>query len=291
MDNAGKKMRLHIKSAFRTLLRTSASSKLSSTAANCCFTIAENPERFYSTSKATFNALHHLSVTPKTNSIPQIEQYTSWTCEEALSVLMLDRKQGGAGLLETELKPLKESNFNGRTLFTIATDIKDKDTRYAIDEMVKWFSNVDKITCKIIVFWVRDKIVDPISFEPSTFDNLAYQNNKNTVRMMADVLLRNIWQHETRQPLRDQELLVNSAYFGSGKTRLGVEFLTLWKNQMAKHPEMRENFEAKYSKTAVEQLEQSKLVYIDCRNYDIINNNLQDTLLKLKRDIERYIRR
>ena len=285
--HAGKKMRPLIKSAFRTLLRTSASSKLSSTAANYR-SIAERPERFYSTSKTTFNALNHLSVTPKTNSIPQITQYESWTCEETLSVLMLDRKQGGAGLSEIKLRPLKDS-LDGMMLLNIAMVIQDKDAYFAIDEMVKWFSNVDKSTCTTIVFWVRDKIVNPISFKPSPFDNLAYQNNKNTVEMMADVLLKNIWKHMMRQPLRDQELLINSAYFGSGKTRLGVEFLTLWKNRMAKHPEMRENFEADYSKAAVEQLEQSKLVYIDCRKYRIINNNLRDTLFKLKRDVERYI--
>ncbi|KAG2373267.1 hypothetical protein C9374_012370 [Naegleria lovaniensis] len=93
----------------------------------------------------------------------------------------------------------------------------------------------------------------------------------------------------TGQALRDQELLINSAYFGSGKTRLGVEFLALWKKRMSKHPEMRKKFEADYSKAAVEQLEKSKVIYVDCRTYRIINNNLQETFSKLTADIERYI--
>ena len=185
---------------------------------------------------------------------------------------------------------------------------KKADIIFAAKNLEHKFSGVSADTAETVAFWVNKLlktklnhlcsseqltitlIFENTQFVPAQFNDLSYQNNKKTIKMMATVLLENIKRHRDKEAIRYQTLLINSAYFGSGKTRLGVEFLSQFKLLLKNNPEWRKQLEEQYFPKDIQQLTQSKVVYVDCRKLQVIDNNLSKTFLSLKAQIDVFLK-
>ncbi|KAG2373266.1 hypothetical protein C9374_012369 [Naegleria lovaniensis] len=159
-------------------------------------------------------AIDQLQSTYNKSSIPQLSdtcqtvvfwvldqlmtrQYSLWQLEpvskQIIQKLGEPIAKGGADLSLDQV-----SSLDSKTLYSIAKNVvSSKETSF--------IRNLDLSSGTTLVQWVKQfllqnhkiqielkKIPSSISFEAPIFNNLAYQNNKNTVEMMADVLIGNI---------------------------------------------------------------------------------------------------
>ncbi|KAL9648688.1 hypothetical protein ABK040_016315 [Willaertia magna] len=234
-------------------------------------------------------------------------EYKSWTEEEVASVLCTKNANGGAGLSINKVKPLVKQGFAGTSLNNIAQSLKiEKNNKSATKSLLEKRKEIIMITHKYwptisldildtIIFWVEQNLINPkdISLQvelqyftrsfyfnqvPDSF-SLPYQNNKDNIKYLAQILLENL-KNKEGEP-RYLTIPINNAYFGAGKTRLGWEFLRLWK-EMLKDVGYRQELERIYGTESVRLLENSKLLYIDLRYYEFQTNDLN----KIREDLE-----
>jgi len=97
---------------------------------------------------------------------------------------------------------------------------------------------------------------------PNYKDDIPFQN-LNVVKAMGEHLLRNC--KVKREGLSEDSLclLANFSFDGFGKTRIGIEFLELWKQCVSSHQEYRQELINEFGESSFNQLFTSELIYLD----------------------------
>ena len=101
---------------------------------------------------------------------------------------------------------------------------------------------------------------------------MPYQNNSDTVDQIAKALMNNIKQKN----YRFKKLIYSFDYYGFGKTRLGVQFLDLWKKKVETQEYYKKEMEK--DREAFDTLYKTKLHYVDVRSLE----NLQEFKKKIE---------
>ena len=209
--------------------------------------------------------------------------YELWSTQEIIENLCKPQAEGGAGLTVEECR---EVNLTGALLHKIDNEVniqlKESTALNYVDltNRVRAFDSVPKATSGAIIRWISNKIplltAQKVTFFVPQFEgDIPYQNNKSIVKRIGEVLLDNCKIKHTRSTERSLKLLANFAYYGFGKTRLGVTFLDLWRRSVDSNLKYKQKLIVEYGEDLFNKVYNSELIYMDLSSKEYTENSLQ----------------